>query len=85
MLVVVRVNQKEGAPRMVIVPNPVQKGDVLLQLSNLPRDRYKMTLYNAKGQVVQEGFVEHAGGSGSYPLRIDHLLSGIYIIELASK
>lgn len=44
-----------------------------------------MTLYNAKGPVVQEGFLEHAGGSGSHPLRIDHLQAGTYIVELAAK
>lgn len=33
---VVRVNLKEASPRIMVVPNPVRKGDVLLQLSNLP-------------------------------------------------
>jgi hypothetical protein len=82
---VIRVNLKDRAPGIVIVPNPARKGDVVLQLSNVPRDRYIMTLYNAQGQVVKEGLLQHAGGSSAYPLKVDHLLPGTYILELSAK
>lgn len=82
---VVRVNLKERSPRIVIVPNPAQKEDILMQLTNVPKDHYKMNLYNAKGQLVQEGYLPHPGGSAAYPLKVDHLQRGTYILELKAK
>ena len=82
---VVRVNRREGSPRVVIVPNPADKGEVSLQLSNVAQDNFRMNLYNAKGQLLHQQQLHHAGGSASYPLSIERLLPGTYLIELVGK
>jgi hypothetical protein len=82
---IVRVNKRESSPRIVIVPNPVDKGEVSLQLSNVTQDNFRMYLYNAKGQLLHQQQLQHAGGSATYPLNIERLLPGTYLIELTGK
>jgi hypothetical protein len=44
-----------------------------------------MYLYNAKGQLLHQQQLQHAGGSATYPLNIERLLPGTYLIELTGK
>lgn len=83
--VVVRVNAKERKARITVVPNPAHRGEVSVQLTNLPQGHYKVSLYNAEGQVIQHQDLHHPGGSASFPLLIEQLAPGTYLIELRGK
>ena len=82
---VIRVHTKDGEARLTVVPNPPHNGEISVQLTHVPQDLYKISLYNAKGQLLQQQSLHHAGGSTSFPLKIDHLQPGTYLIELAGK
>jgi hypothetical protein len=82
---VVRVHTKESKTRITVVPNPAHKGAVSVQLTNLPKDRYTVRLYNAEGQMLQHQDLQHPGGSTSFPLLIEGLAPGTYLIELCGK
>jgi hypothetical protein len=82
---VVHVNLKESDACMTIIPNPAHKGDIWVQLTNVPQDGYNVALYNAEGKVVQYRFLQHPGGSASFPLRIEQLRPGTYLLELSGK
>lgn len=82
---VIRVHTKNGGASLTVVPNPAHKGKISVQLTHVPQDLYKINHYNAKGQLLQQQILQHAGGSASFQLKIDHLQPGTYLIELAGK
>lgn len=82
---VVRINSKETKPCLTVVPNPVRKIAVSVQLTNVPRGLYRVNLYNAKGQLLQHQSLQHAGGSTSFALPVERLAPGTYLIQLSGK
>lgn len=82
---VVRVDTKNCEARMTIVPNPANGGEISVQLTNVPQGLYKVTLFNAEGQGLHHQTLQHASGSASFSLKVDHLQPGTYLVELAGK
>lgn len=82
---VIRIHTKSVEAGLTIVPNPPHRGEISVQLTNIPKDRYKLSLYNVEGQLLHQQNLQHAGGSTSVPLKIIHLQPGTYLIELAGK
>ncbi|HEX8332163.1 MAG TPA: choice-of-anchor D domain-containing protein, partial [Segetibacter sp.] len=67
---VVRVNVEKGNGAITIYPNPVTTNTISLQLNNLERGKYTVTLTNKLGQQLYSSVIEHNGGSSTQTLRI---------------
>ena len=66
-----------------LYPNPV-KGNLLgLQIDNLPAGKYLVKVYNSSAQVVNNGSLDHEGGSVSQTVSLNNLKPGIYTFEIS--
>jgi len=82
---VVKVNLSKGAERVSVYPNPVQ-GDVIgLQLNNIEKGTYTISITNKLGQQVYSKIIEHPGGSASQTLQTPAMAQGIYQLQLKSE
>jgi hypothetical protein len=66
-----------------LYPNPVSGTATNLQFSAKPAGRYHLTLFAPTGQVVAKQVMEHAGGTATYPVPVQALASGTYLLELS--
>ncbi len=68
-----------------VSPNPVKDGMMTLQLGNLKKGRYTLSVYNAIGQRVLAMPIEHLGGSASQSIKLgSRLAAGVYKISLGN-
>ncbi|WP_207497295.1 T9SS type A sorting domain-containing protein [Aridibaculum aurantiacum] len=66
-----------------ISPNPVKGGVANLQLANLEKGTYTISLFNSIGQVVLNRTIDFNGGVTSFPLQLPGgTKSGIYNLQL---
>ncbi|GAA4442477.1 hypothetical protein GCM10023091_29410 [Ravibacter arvi] len=66
-----------------LYPNPVSGNQVNLELVNLAKGKYYVTLTNASGQVAYTNVIEHGGGSCAHVMAIPVTMRpGIYIAEI---
>ncbi|HEX8332167.1 MAG TPA: cadherin domain-containing protein [Segetibacter sp.] len=80
---VVRVNVEKGNGAITIYPNPVTTNTISLQLNNLERGKYTVTLTNKLGQQLYSSVIEHNGGSSTQTLRINSSLpKGTYQLQV---
>jgi hypothetical protein len=67
---VLKVNNAKGGSEFAIYPNPV-KGNVLsVQLTNLERGSYTLTLLNEVGQKTFSKMINHDGGSANQTISL---------------
>jgi hypothetical protein len=65
------VNVGNSNRSITVYPNPVTTNTISLQLSNLERGRYTVTLTNKLGQQLYRSVIEHNGGSSTQTLSIN--------------
>jgi hypothetical protein len=79
------VNIGNGKAALSIYPNPVQNRTITIKITNLPKGKYELILYNGIGQTVFSSRIEHTGGSSTksfiFPLNIK---PGFYILKLVN-
>ncbi|MFP5040329.1 YDG domain-containing protein [Parasediminibacterium sp. JCM 36343] len=64
-------------------PNPVTSKMVNLQLGNVEKGVYTVSLYNSLGQKVSNKTVQHQGGSATYSIGLGKALaSGVYTVSV---
>ena len=82
---IVKVQIKKGKPAISVYPNPVT-GDVInLALNNMKEDTYKVSIFNAAGQLVLIKQIIHPGGVSSQAIRLDERLAkGSYQLEVTA-
>jgi hypothetical protein len=73
---IVKINIGAGKGSIIVYPNPVQNKLINVQISNLPRGRYQLLLYNSTGQKVYSKVIEHAGGSATQTLLLPQTIAG---------
>jgi autotransporter-associated beta strand protein len=81
-IVVVRLNTK--GTKVTLYPNPVKGSTIQLQLSNLEKGNYSVTLFNQLGQQVMSKTINHNGGSSNQTIEIGTLASGVYELRLSN-
>jgi hypothetical protein len=82
---IVKVSLTNNAEKISIYSNPV-KGDVVgLQLNNLAKGNYTITITNKLGQQVYSKIIEHQGGSASQTLQTGTFAKGIYQLQLSGE
>ncbi len=79
------VNLSGGRSAFTIYPNPVKGNRITLQLSNMEKGKYAMTVYNAAGQRVISRDITHLGGSATEEIDLGSALaSGVYRVSFSS-
>ncbi|MFP5041279.1 IPT/TIG domain-containing protein [Parasediminibacterium sp. JCM 36343] len=64
-------------------PNPVTNKMVNLQLGNVEKGVYTVSLYNSLGQKVSDKTVQHQGGTATYSIGLGKALaSGVYTVSV---
>ncbi len=80
------VNLSGGKSAFMIYPNPVKGNRITLQLSNMEKGKYAMTVYNAGGQRVISRDITHLGGSATEEIDLGSVLaSGVYRVSFSSN
>jgi hypothetical protein len=80
---VLLVNLSGSKGGFVFYPNPAKGRTVSIQLSNLEKGKYTLTVFNNIGQQVMERQIDHTGGSAAQTVDFDkQMAAGIYRVEL---
>jgi hypothetical protein len=81
---VIKVSDNNNSkPGMLLYPNPVTNGEIIMQLNNLPSAIYSVILYNEAGLRVMQQTINHAGGSAVVTLRLSAgTAAGLYHLTL---
>ena len=80
---VINVNISKGA-LIAIYPNPINGKTIVLQMINLQKGNYTITLSNKLGQQMQHKMIEHPGGSATATIEpLNTLAAGVYLLRLS--
>lgn len=79
---VVKVNMNNGKPQIVFYPNPVIGNSIKLQLNNLEKGIYTVSITNTIGQQVFKQSIMHPGGSAVQTISVNSLAGGIYQLQI---
>lgn len=80
---IIKVNISQGTKEIIFYPNPVIGSTIRLQLNNLQKGNYTISLTNTTGQQVLKKLLLHNGGSVIQTIDIHHLANGIYQLNIA--
>ncbi|MEO7266293.1 MAG: T9SS type A sorting domain-containing protein [Ferruginibacter sp.] len=82
---VLKVNINSKAAEMIIANNPIQSGNLNLQLSGMVKGNYNLVIFNSNGQQVLFKSINMEGSSLSQSIALPALTSGIYVVQLRSN
>ena len=72
-----------GKPSLLVSPNPVRGNVVNLQLLNIAKGTYTVSVYNISGQKVFTDQIKSEGGSSSQTLHLPSAIkAGTYNLQL---
>lgn len=82
-IVVVNVDKDQEA--FSIYPNPVKGNSIMVELNDLEKGIYKLTLFNSAGQQVMANTIVHSGGNATENIYLKAVPAGIYSFRLQSN
>jgi hypothetical protein len=83
---IARIKPGNSSPGILIYPNPVHGSQSYLQLSDIPKGSYELSILTIGGQQVYKNSLSHDGGSVSMPLEVAAVLKpGFYIMRLRDR
>ena len=69
-----------------IYPNPITERNFNLELRNVRKGEYTLTLYSVSGQKIYATIIQHTGGSASQIINIPPALSkGLYHVQIKGE
>lgn len=69
-----------------VYPNPITGNKITLQLSDMPKDNYTISLTNYAGQIAFTKPLNHTGGDVLLTLTLDHSIAqGNYILSVRNN
>lgn len=81
----VKVNAENEKSGITVFPNPVKGSTIGLQLNNVAKGDYTVTIFNNQGQKMYTSNLKHNGGSANLPVRVDkELKSGLYTLQVSN-
>ena len=85
--VIVTVNISGGSgSRVTVYPNPVHNNTLILQLSNLEKGSYTISLTNKLGQQILSKVIDHPGGSATQSIDLSKTMSaGAYQVRITGN
>jgi hypothetical protein len=83
----VAVNDPGTMGKLSMYPNPVTSGsNATLNFNSMPAGNYEAVIYDAKGVQLSVTAIQHAGGSGVYPLNINASWNtGLFAVSVLNK
>jgi hypothetical protein len=82
---VVKVVFGKAIAAVTVFPNPVNGNSVALQLTDVEKGSYQISLINNLGQTLYSTQLQHSGGSATIPVAIGKIASGLYKIVLTGE
>ena len=83
---IVKINLSKGITGISIYPNPIARNGLLnLQLQNLNKGIYIISIYNQQGQRVLKQLIAHGGGNSVQPIALPKIAAGTYSIEVSNQ
>lgn len=83
---VINLTRGTGVPMVAVFPTPVKDRKLNLQLSNLEKGNYAVTIFNAGGQMLYNTTIGHAGGSSTELLQLPATItSGMYHLQVRKE
>ncbi|MEO8568151.1 MAG: T9SS type A sorting domain-containing protein, partial [Ginsengibacter sp.] len=83
---IVKINLGKGMAAISIYPNPVTKnGSLNLQLQNLNKGYYLVTIFDQHGKQVIKQVISHEGGNSVQAITLPKLSAGAYSINVNSN
>jgi hypothetical protein len=83
--IVIKVKISEKAQSIKAVPNPVTNNTLNLQFTNIKAGKYKLTMFDIKGQVVYSSTVTYNGLQAMQSLQLPASVSkGIYNLQFSN-
>ncbi len=83
---VVKATLTGPSMQATIYPNPVKESVLYLQVTNLEKGIYNVTISNELGQQVYHKTIAHSGGSAVFPLQPGKgFIAGIYEVQLSGN
>ncbi|MHA4741334.1 T9SS type A sorting domain-containing protein [Dyadobacter sp. MSC1_007] len=80
---IVKVSTDVATSGSNLYPNPVTRKSFNLQLLNLVKGQYELTLINTAGQIIYTKKVGHPGGTATHLISIpEHVMTGVYSSEI---
>ncbi len=80
---VIKLNISRGVTLLTVYPNPVKGNTIVLQMNNLQKGNYNITLSNKIGQTIITKVIAHAGGSATQTIEPGKVLAaGVYQLRL---
>ncbi|HMP22122.1 MAG TPA: hypothetical protein PKC39_14280 [Ferruginibacter sp.] len=75
-----------GAAKPFVYPNPVQNGQIGLQMGKLPAGRYTATLLDSRGTILQRKVVNHQNNGTTQWIPVQQAVAkGMYKLELSGS
>jgi hypothetical protein len=74
-----------GNVSVTAYPNPVTAEKVSLQISNLDKGTYSITVYSTVGQLMTQQTLNHAGGSVTETVNLSGLTPGTYDVKVSDN
>ncbi len=83
---VIKVNVGKANESLSLFPNPVKGNVITVQLNNLTKGQYALTITNKLGQQVLVQTVKHTGGTASQTINLPAAMhAGIYQLEVSGS
>jgi hypothetical protein len=82
---VIHVTSGSGVKGISIYPTPILNNTFHVRLSNQPKGKYQVQLYNSAGQQVYSNSIMHQGGSAVHSLQLNNSSSkGIFFLQVSN-
>lgn len=83
---IIRIQQHAGKSGVTVYPNPVQGNRMTLELNQVNKGRYALSLFNDVGKLIFQNEINHPGGSATQTIELPRALpAGIYRLRAISK
>jgi hypothetical protein len=81
------VNVKIGSIKNVftIAGNPIKNNKLVLQMENVEKGSYALSIYNNAGQLMMNRTIVHKGGSATQTVHLGNLSAGSYQLSIVGK
>jgi hypothetical protein len=84
-VLLVKIGEKANSG-FSIYPNPVKGRSLGIQLTNLAKGSYTMSMFNQQGQLISSRKLTHLGGSASEEIHFEKVLpAGLYKVGLSNS
>lgn len=82
---ILRLNMGVGRTDMIVISNPIRSGLVNLQLSNMQKGKYAISIFNNAGQKVYTQLMDLMDGSSTEAINLpSNVAKGTYFVQLTN-